>query len=173
MGWFGKSNKSSQVCPVDAYVDMMEAGGGVVRATNKEGLPVAVAVPAPAPNSQQAAVLPSPQQPKKASVKQQQHAVQPTAPVMMVVPPPPVFPRVPTVISPCPHCLRTGRTRIRTGPNWLTWILVVVLAFVFWPLCWIPLVTDNMKRTVHFCGHCNQQVGNVRPCQDCCVKHRT
>ena len=121
-------------------------------------------------------------------------AYNPSAPVA-VSPPPPVspgassiypqkdstkvkslafsFPRCPTVIACCPHCQTTNvTTRIRTAPDWITWIVAIGLLFIFWPICWLPFVSDSMKKTEHYCPSCQMFVGATRPFQDCCVKHR-
>ena len=37
----------------------------------------------------------------------------------------------------------------------ITWAVAILLLFVFWPLCWIPFVTDCMKRTEHYCRNCH------------------
>mmetsp|Transcript_49488 Transcript_49488/g.149133 ORF Transcript_49488/g.149133 Transcript_49488/m.149133 type:complete len:80 (-) Transcript_49488:177-416(-) len=70
----------------------------------------------------------------------------------------------------CPHCnIINARTRITTHPHWKSWIAVGALAVVFWPLCWIPLVMDEMKQTNHFCASCGAKVGEIGPFEDCCV----
>jgi hypothetical protein len=74
----------------------------------------------------------------------------------------------------CPHCHTTSSsnitTRIRTYPSFTTWIIVLVLFLIFWPICWIPLVIDKCKMTDHYCTVCNELVGNVKPLSDCCVR---
>ena len=54
----------------------------------------------------------------------------------------------------------------------MTWVAVVGLFLVFWPVCWIPLVIDSCKMTDHFCALCGGNVGSVKPLSDCCVKER-
>jgi len=57
------------------------------------------------------------------------------------------FVRKPMQIGCCPHCnIINARTRITTHPHWKSWIAVGALAVVFWPLCWIPLVMDEVRR---------------------------
>jgi hypothetical protein len=81
--------------------------------------------------------------------------------------------RVPTVLPVCHSCQRrNGRTRIRTEPDLETWVAVVILFCVFWPLCWIPLVTDSCRKTTHYCSNCGAEVGSIPAFHDCCVKHR-
>ena len=81
--------------------------------------------------------------------------------------------RTPTVVPQCPVCMKTNvRTRTTTAPDWMTWVTVAVILVTFWPLCWIPLVTDSCRRTIHYCTSCHGEVGSIRPFKDCCVKHR-
>mmetsp|Transcript_29612 Transcript_29612/g.44793 ORF Transcript_29612/g.44793 Transcript_29612/m.44793 type:complete len:175 (-) Transcript_29612:1057-1581(-) len=79
--------------------------------------------------------------------------------------------RFPTSIATCPHC-RTSNiaTKIRTYPTCETWGMIIALFFVFWPVCWFPLVMDSCKTTDHYCTSCNEHVGRVKPLSDCCVK---
>jgi hypothetical protein len=93
----------------------------------------------------------------------------PAAPSMMTTPQD--FTRRPHLLRQCPECQALNvRTRIRTYPTCTTWLVVIVLLIVFWPLCWIPLVMDRMKQTDHFCLVCGKMVGSVRPFDNCCVK---
>lgn len=81
--------------------------------------------------------------------------------------------RTPTVVPQCPVCMKANiRTRTTTAPDWMTWVTVAVILVTFWPLCWIPLVTDSCRRTIHYCTSCHGEVGSIRPYKDCCVKHR-
>mmetsp|Transcript_10666 Transcript_10666/g.15732 ORF Transcript_10666/g.15732 Transcript_10666/m.15732 type:complete len:189 (+) Transcript_10666:100-666(+) len=79
--------------------------------------------------------------------------------------------RFPTSIDTCPHC-RTANiaTKMRTYPTCETWGMIIALFFVFWPVCWFPLVMDSCKTTDHYCTNCNEHVGRVKPLSDCCVK---
>mmetsp|Transcript_14554 Transcript_14554/g.22445 ORF Transcript_14554/g.22445 Transcript_14554/m.22445 type:complete len:177 (+) Transcript_14554:88-618(+) len=79
--------------------------------------------------------------------------------------------RFPTSIDTCPHC-RTANiaTKMRTYPTCETWAMIIALFFVFWPVCWFPLVMDSCKTTDHYCTNCNEHVGRVKPLSDCCVK---
>jgi hypothetical protein len=85
----------------------------------------------------------------------------------------PTLTRHPMMMRICPHCRQESRTRIRTFPTWQTWMAFIALFFVFWPVCWIPLVVDACKQTDHFCVLCGAQVGQVTAFQDCCVHTRT
>jgi hypothetical protein len=53
--------------------------------------------------------------------------------------------RFPTQMECCPSCHARARTRVHTFPNWATWALCVIILFIFWPLCWIPLVMTKVK----------------------------
>lgn len=93
------------------------------------------------------------------------------------------LPRRPTVLTSCPNCQKVhALTRIRTAPNWVTFLIVLVIASVLWNMefgiLWvvlisvIPLCVDVLKRTDHYCQSCNALVGSVRPMQGMCVKNR-
>lgn len=98
---------------------------------------------------------------------QQQHLQSTTAERL------PEFTRNPQVMSQCPECQAVNaRTRIRTYPTCLTLCACIVLLFLFWPLCWLPLVLDSMKQTDHYCLVCDRRVGSLRPFQNFCVKTR-
>mmetsp|Transcript_26463 Transcript_26463/g.41525 ORF Transcript_26463/g.41525 Transcript_26463/m.41525 type:complete len:182 (+) Transcript_26463:138-683(+) len=79
--------------------------------------------------------------------------------------------RFPTSITACPSCHSSEiTTKIRTYPSFVTWAVIIFLFLVFWPVCWFPLVIDSCKTTDHYCTHCNENVGSVKPLSDCCVK---
>ncbi|KAL3804746.1 hypothetical protein ACHAWO_011471 [Cyclotella atomus] len=78
--------------------------------------------------------------------------------------------RHPISLAPCPHCSQSTTTKIKTYPSWETWLAAGLLVLVFWPICWIPLVTDSCKKTDHVCSQCEAMVGQVSPMSDCCVK---
>jgi len=80
--------------------------------------------------------------------------------------------RVPMMMPECPSCHQESRTRVTTAPSWKTWAAGGCLFFVFWPLCWIPLVVDSCKSTEHHCVSCNSNVARVDAFEDCCVEHR-
>jgi LITAF-like zinc ribbon domain len=83
-----------------------------------------------------------------------------------------IFSREPSYLQPCMHCGKNCRTRVVTSPHLLTWIAVVALLFVFWPLCWLPLVFNCTRESRHYCTNCNSHVGTIQPFQDCCSKTR-
>jgi hypothetical protein len=162
-------NKHTQVPPNADYVGILE----------EANLPVAVAVHASAPiDSSAEAVVDgsSPVNPAFAS-----HASVAVADESSTTPlyrysseQEEVFSRLPTVLSTCPQCQITNtRTRCKTAPGGMTWVVGVVLFFLFWPICWLPFVMDCAKKTEHYCQNCNTVVGTVAPFEDCCVKHRS
>ena len=178
MGLFGKkkSKKSGD------YKD--------VEAANAD-LPVAVAVFADGePTSTYAGPVPS--APPQSQVQMGTMVTLPAAPPLpnqqqkqpqyhQVVPPQPqqqqqqghsVIGRNPRPLQPCMHCGRNGRTRVTTAPNWVTWCLVGLLLFLFWPLFFLPLVMNSTRKSIHYCNMCNEEVAVIQPCEDCCVKHR-
>ena len=55
------------------------------------------------------------------------------------------FGRHPISIGACPYCNQPSTTRIKTYPSWETWVAAGILVLVFWPLCWVPLVTDTVR----------------------------
>lgn len=84
----------------------------------------------------------------------------------------PTVSRFPMMMTECPNCHQESRTRVTTAPTWKTWSAGGCLFFVFWPLCWVPLVVDSCKLTEHFCVKCGARVAKVEAFQDCCVEHR-
>eukprot|EP00526_Cylindrotheca_closterium_P024210 CAMPEP_0113637642 /NCGR_PEP_ID=MMETSP0017_2-20120614/19710_1 /TAXON_ID=2856 /ORGANISM="Cylindrotheca closterium" /LENGTH=149 /DNA_ID=CAMNT_0000548693 /DNA_START=808 /DNA_END=1260 /DNA_ORIENTATION=- /assembly_acc=CAM_ASM_000147 len=81
--------------------------------------------------------------------------------------------RRPIQIPLCPHCgAEHVRTHTRTHPNAATWAGVGVGAVVFFPLCWVPLVSDGCKKTDHYCQHCHNKIGTVKPFEGFCVKEQ-
>ena len=157
MGWLGKTTSE-----IDSdYVDV-------------ESMPIAVAVmdssPISAPSAPPSSQDSSPNYTNCVAMPQQEEVIvaHQQKPVPQVV----FLSRIPTMLNPCPFCSRSARTRVRTAPNWATWLSALALLLVFWPVCWIPLVADSMKQTDHYCTSCQQKVGTVGPFKDCCVKHR-
>ncbi|KAI2507276.1 hypothetical protein MHU86_7112 [Fragilaria crotonensis] len=83
------------------------------------------------------------------------------------------FRRAPTIMPSCPSCSKVMvRTKTRTQPSLGTWLAVIALLILFWPICWIPLVCDVFKRTDHYCSHCGVKVAEVKPFQDFFDKRR-
>mmetsp|Transcript_19325 Transcript_19325/g.36482 ORF Transcript_19325/g.36482 Transcript_19325/m.36482 type:complete len:179 (-) Transcript_19325:137-673(-) len=178
MGLFGKKKSKDS----GDYTDVEAANAN---------LPVAVAVypdansarpplPSAPPQGQvqQAALMTLPAAPPLPN--QQQQTKQPQFHQVAVPPPQPqqslqahlVLSRDPVPLQPCMHCGRNGRTRVTTSPNWVTWCLVGLLLFLFWPLFFLPLVMNSTRRSVHRCNMCDEKIAVIQPCEDCCVKHR-
>ena len=84
----------------------------------------------------------------------------------------PTLTRNPMMMRQCPNCNCESRTRIETQPTWHSFALAIFLLFIFWPICWIPLILDTCKRTNHYCVLCNTKVGVIEPFHDCCVEKR-
>lgn len=79
--------------------------------------------------------------------------------------------RRPVNLSQCPKCAKAHvRTSTRTYPSAVTWVGVVVSAFICLPLCWVPLLVDPLKQTDHFCQSCGQKIGTIKALEGCCVK---
>ena len=122
MGLFGKKKSKDGA----EYADVETAN---------ENLPVAVATPVvvasapPASKDPSAHIvsLPPPQQQQL----QQHHSI-PDAQHLIIS-------REPSPLMPCMYCGRNARTRVTTYPNWVTWCLVGLLLFLFWPLFWLPV----------------------------------
>lgn len=153
-------------------------GDGVYVDMEGQKIPIAIAVhaPPPSPRSAPGALQQQGYSSKQAPVQaSRQGGSGSTVYNTKNGKPPPILflSRTPTVIALCPVCNKKNvRTRIVTAPDWLTWVTVAVLLVVFWPLCWVPLVTDSCRRTTHYCIACSAEVGSIRPFKDCFVKHR-
>ena len=83
------------------------------------------------------------------------------------------FRRSPMNIQCCPHCKNPMRTSTVTSPNYITFVAVFAVLFLFWPMFWLPLVMDRCKRTDHYCGKCHVIIGHVQPLEGCCVSRRS
>lgn len=66
----------------------------------------------------------------------------------------------------CPHCGRQTVTQVRDLIGVGTVIWIIILAILFWPLCWLPLCIPSCKRTHHYCGHaeCGRKIGETSVC---------
>jgi LITAF-like zinc ribbon domain len=80
--------------------------------------------------------------------------------------------RYPVLLNPCPRCGAKARTITITSPSWITWLMVIGLLLLFWPIFWIPLLVDSCKRTRHYCSVCSGEVGELEALSDCCVHCR-
>lgn len=81
--------------------------------------------------------------------------------------------RNPVMMRICPHCNQESRTKIKTFPSWQSWTAAVLMLFLFWPLCWVPLVVEPCKQTDHYCVLCGKLVGTVNAFSDCCVTYKS
>jgi lipopolysaccharide-induced tumor necrosis factor-alpha factor len=64
----------------------------------------------------------------------------------------------------CPFCETMMITRTETRCDGMTWVFVLILFIVFWPLCWLPLCMPKCQRVYHYCSHCQRKVGITEPC---------
>ena len=130
MGWFG--TKKSEID--SDYADV-------------ESMPIAVAVmdsPIAAPSAPPSSQDSSSNATTYVAMPQQEQQQQKQQPMPHVV----FLSRIPTMLNPCPFCSQSARTRVRTAPNWATWISALILLFVFWPICWIPFVADSERNVL-------------------------
>jgi LITAF-like zinc ribbon domain len=78
----------------------------------------------------------------------------------------------PVTIPLCPNCNETNvRTKTRTSPDIITIGIVVVLFFIWWPICWIPLCIRKCKRTQHYCSKCHTEIATIQSVSQYCVSH--
>ncbi|CAF1435841.1 unnamed protein product [Rotaria sordida] len=64
----------------------------------------------------------------------------------------------------CPQCGNQIVTRTQKKAGALTWIICLVLFFVFlWFLCWIPFCIDSCQDTQHYCPSCGALLGIHKP----------
>mmetsp|Transcript_5418 Transcript_5418/g.13617 ORF Transcript_5418/g.13617 Transcript_5418/m.13617 type:complete len:148 (+) Transcript_5418:81-524(+) len=66
----------------------------------------------------------------------------------------------------CEHCQKETITIVQDRVGMGTIIATILLALVFWPLCWLPFCMPSCKRTNHFCGHasCKKKIGVTHVC---------
>lgn len=66
----------------------------------------------------------------------------------------------------CPHCKRETITIVEDRVGMGTIVATIIIAIIFWPLCWLPFCVPTCKRTYHFCGHdeCNKKIGVTNVC---------
>ena len=61
----------------------------------------------------------------------------------------------------CPQCNHEGTPVVTRRVNTVGWILFAVLLFVFFPLCWLPLIVDACKEEVYQCENCTATIGSA------------
>lgn len=59
----------------------------------------------------------------------------------------------------CPYCGKAGPAHIRSKVSTGGWITLIVLLFLFFPICWIGLL---IKKDTYVCGYCGIELGDVR-----------
>jgi len=66
----------------------------------------------------------------------------------------------------CPHCNRETITIVEDRIGMGTIIATIILAIIFWPMCWLPFCMPSCKRTYHFCAHdaCRKKIGVTDVC---------
>jgi len=66
----------------------------------------------------------------------------------------------------CPHCHKETITIVEDRIGMGTILATILIAIVFWPLCWLPLCCSSCKQTVHFCGldSCRRKIGVTEEC---------
>lgn len=66
----------------------------------------------------------------------------------------------------CPHCHRETITVLEDRIGMGTILATVILAIIFWPICWLPFCMPSCKRTYHYCGHdsCRKKIGVTQVC---------
>jgi hypothetical protein len=66
----------------------------------------------------------------------------------------------------CPYCGRQSVTTVQDIIGVGTVVAVIVIAILFWPLCWLPFCVPSCKRTTHYCGHmeCRSKIGETSAC---------
>uniref|UniRef100_A0A914UNP4 LITAF domain-containing protein n=1 Tax=Plectus sambesii TaxID=2011161 RepID=A0A914UNP4_9BILA len=62
----------------------------------------------------------------------------------------------------CPKCQQHVVTRLNYKAGALTWICVIVILLVFFPLAWAPLCIDSCKDVEHYCPSCGTHIGTKR-----------
>jgi hypothetical protein len=51
------------------------------------------------------------------------------------------------------------RTTVSFLPGKMTFVMMVVICFAFFPLVWLPLCLDICKDAHHFCPDCCRRIG--------------
>lgn len=59
----------------------------------------------------------------------------------------------------CRNCHKQIVTRTEKQNGSCTWIAVIILVILFWPLAWLPCCMDDCKDTVHYCPSCGMNLG--------------
>ncbi|PWA00231.1 hypothetical protein BB558_003727 [Smittium angustum] len=59
----------------------------------------------------------------------------------------------------CPNCNQNVVTIVKKKHGAKTAFAVIGVGIIFWPLMWVPLVTDYFKKSTYFCPSCNTKLG--------------
>ncbi|KAL7478765.1 hypothetical protein ACHAW6_004522 [Cyclotella cf. meneghiniana] len=70
------------------------------------------------------------------------------------------------VSLPCPYCSHAGVTKTTQNYGDCTWIGVIIMLLVCFPLFWVPFVCSSCMDTKHHCRNCGRQLGESRA--ECC-----
>ncbi|KAJ2378113.1 hypothetical protein IW150_000993 [Coemansia sp. RSA 2607] len=68
--------------------------------------------------------------------------------------------KVPAVIN-CPRCYAPIITKLKSKATAKTVVAAAAIGFIFWPLAFVPFVSNRMKKTVHVCPNCHHTLGKV------------
>ncbi|KAI7829099.1 LITAF-like zinc ribbon domain-containing protein [Kickxella alabastrina] len=61
----------------------------------------------------------------------------------------------------CPRCNAPIITQLKTKTGTTAVVAAVAIAFVFWPLAFLPFMSKRMKKTIHVCPNCQHNLGKV------------
>lgn len=56
----------------------------------------------------------------------------------------------------CPHCGQNITTSVTYMNGLLTWLCVIVLFFIFWPIMCVPCCCAACRDAQHTCPSCNR-----------------
>lgn len=71
-----------------------------------------------------------------------------------------------SVMIMCGHCHHTGKTKLTQQIGSCTFISIILLLFLVFPLFWIPFICPSCKDTEHTCSNCGRVVGKSQA--ECC-----
>mmetsp|Transcript_21057 Transcript_21057/g.31418 ORF Transcript_21057/g.31418 Transcript_21057/m.31418 type:complete len:149 (-) Transcript_21057:480-926(-) len=123
-------------------------------------IPVAEAVPAPVAEAKPPHVNPAYSAPPATSSSSGARIQVPAAPTAVVNGQRQPF------MQQCPNCNQKHMTRVNDEVDCTTICYCFLLYLLFWPICWVPFVVADCKKTTHYCSNCGYAVGVIEPC--CC-----
>ncbi|KAJ2828310.1 hypothetical protein FBU31_002949 [Coemansia sp. 'formosensis'] len=62
----------------------------------------------------------------------------------------------------CPWCHALVSTRVRRKIGATAGGAAVLVAFIVWPLFWVPLLVPGLQRKTHYCPSCHRKIGRGR-----------